>query len=454
MDGRTATSSVPMRRDTPSAGWFRPLLVAIAIVAAVWVPRATRAQGVVVSEGLERLGAYAWHEKSYDGRGTVAVVWDTGFLGFEELLGAELPPADRVTALGLDIPVTGAPEDGSRARHGTAVAEILHDIAPAARLCLLATPPTIDPARVEEVLLGWAPDVVVISVYGGISCASGGESSYERLLRALWNAGVLVVVASGNDGESTWHGTFHDPDGDGDHDFRSYDDALNLTVFPGDIIELRLHWEDVCSASDNGYEILLFHHTGTLIATSDGEGTPGTPIESLHVEGLPSGTYLARIRKDPGADPVELHLRWINGRRMEYALSSGSIAYLLPACSPYVLTVGAVNWYTQWLEPYSGRGPTHDGTIKPELTAPDHVHTVTTGPAVERGGAWIGGFSGTSAAAPHVAGAALLLKQAYPESGPRELRDLLMASAEDRGPEGIDPQFGAGIVRLPPPPET
>jgi subtilisin family serine protease len=421
------------------------ILCSLFFAAVVW------GQGQVVTEGLAILGGEAWHERGYDGRGTVVAIWDTGFLGYERLVSIELPPPASIEGLGLGIPVTGEPADRAAA-HGTAVAEIVHDIAPGAMLRLLASPADVeDPGRAVAALLAWEPDVVVISIYGGIACAAE-EGRYERLMRALWEQGILVVVAAGNDATSYWSGEFHDEDGDGWHDFRSYDDDLSFPVYRGDTIDLRFHWGDPCVASPGDYELRLYDHRGELVAAGVADPGAEVAVVRIHLEDLSTGTYAVRVLKAPDAAPAPLHLRWINGRRLEYGTAVGSVGHLLPACSPHVLTVGAVNAHTLWLETFSNQGPASGAALKPELVGPDHVRTVTTGTASQRGGAWIGGFAGTSAAAPHVAGAALLLLQAFPDLSPDELRDLLMTHAIDRGLPGPDPQFGAGIVRLPPPP--
>ena len=54
--------------------------------------------------------------------------------------------------------------------------------------------------------------------------------------------------------------------------------------------------------------------------------------------------------------------------------------------------------------------------------------------------------TGTSVATAHVSGVAALLIAQKPSRTPEEIRAILMSTAKDLGPKGIDPQFGAGLV--------
>jgi len=84
----------------------------------------------VTSEGVSLSGVSQWHAAGIRGAGAKVAVIDLGFYGYEALLGTELPPASRVIYRNF------APQR-STGRHGTAVAEIIYDIAPEAQLALL-----------------------------------------------------------------------------------------------------------------------------------------------------------------------------------------------------------------------------------------------------------------------------------------------------------------------------
>jgi subtilisin family serine protease len=119
-----------------------------------------------------------------------------------------------------------------------------------------------------------------------------------------------------------------------------------------------------------------------------------------------------------------------------------------PGAADAALTVGAVNREDE-LAGFSSRGPrAGDGAIKPDITAPG-VNIVAARSEVHRIGVPVGdrhlALSGTSMAAPHVAGAAAILAGLHPDWRPEVLKATLMGSA--RPSDGLSPfEQGAGRV--------
>jgi hypothetical protein len=57
-------------------------------------------------------------------------------------------------------------------------------------------------------------------------------------------------------------------------------------------------------------------------------------------------------------------------------------------------------------------------------------------------------LTGTSMATPHVAGAAAVVKSAFPSLSMQQVASILLATADDLGPSGVDQTFGRGLVNL------
>jgi len=95
---------------------------------------------------------------------------------------------------------------------------------------------------------------------------------------------------------------------------------------------------------------------------------------------------------------------------------------------------------------YSSRGPRGDGAKKPDVCAPGTniwgAKAAETGQATNETIA----MSGTSMAAPHVAGLAALILEANPKLSPLQVKEIILKTAEDKGSEGWDPNYGWGEI--------
>lgn len=119
---------------------------------------------------------------------------------------------------------------------------------------------------------------------------------------------------------------------------------------------------------------------------------------------------------------------------------------LSPANYPESFAIGSINdAYT--VASSSSRGPSScDGTVYPEVVAPGvNVRTsdLTFGGIFPNSYAYV---SGTSFAAPHVAGAMSLLLGAYPGLTVSKLESVLQQSALDLGIAGADNDYGYGLI--------
>ena len=158
------------------------------------------------------------------------------------------------------------------------------------------------------------------------------------------------------------------------------------------------------------------------------------------------GEYFVAIERFVGAAP-RLDL-FLDGPGFDqYRVAAGSIVE--PASAPEVLATAAICWNGGALEPYSSQGPTVDGRVKPDVAGFDSNASAMYGPFDSGSGCGESGFTGTSAAAPHVAGVAAILLQQHAPLSAAQLQARLEASAEDLGAAGKDSVYGWGRLRLP-----
>jgi subtilisin family serine protease len=398
-------------------------------------------QGIIVSEGRRTIGADVWQQAGLRGQGVKVAIIDVGFRGYRSLLGQELPLEDRVTARGFGVAVEGfsnTPDDV--ASHGTGVAEIVYDIAPEAQFFLVSAL-TVEVNVPQAVNFLIAQGVHVINTSWGTYTGCLRESSpLERQIQRARQAGIIWVTAAGNDAQGHWQGTFRDDDNNGRLNFTATDETNSFQADQDDIVNITLSWEDPCRSSPNDYDLLLLDSNLNVIARSAENNRRLPAVESIRFRIPQSGTYHIAIERAEDSQPVELDLSLFN-RRLEYSVAAGSVSFFEPSISPNALTVGATFWQSHRLERFSSQGPTKDGRRKPDLSAPDGVTTRTFDP-----------FFGTSASSPHVAGAAALVKQAFPNNTAEQIQGFLTSRTEDLGPPGPDNQFGAGLLVLGQPP--
>jgi len=97
-----------------------------------------------------------------------------------------------------------------------------------------------------------------------------------------------------------------------------------------------------------------------------------------------------------------------------------------PACARKAIAVGSTD-KSDSISPFSSRGPTKIGTIKPDVVAPGNEINST----------WLdNGYSdesGTSMSCPHVAGVAALILQMHPDWTPLEVKMAIRNTAKDLG---------------------
>ena len=388
--------------------------------------------------------------------------------------------ADRQATGDLPPHVTVLPgQAGDTGDEGTAMLEIVHDLAPGAHLYFAtAFGGEARFAANIEALCEAGADVVVDDAF----YFSEGAFQDDTVARAINDAvadGCFHFSPAGNSGRldadtaGVWEGDFEPADGDAPpgvegtvHDFG----GANSNAIAAKGLALQLKWADPLGASANDYDLYLFDETLTeLLAkstdTQDGASDPYERILSFAVE---VGSRLVVV-KASGEDRY-LRLNTLRGR-LEHATDGQIFGHygaksVVAAAAVDARSAGGADGVfdgSEAVESFSSDGPRRlfykpDGTpitpgnfgadggelvAKPDIAAADGVTTATPG---------FRDFHGTSAAAPHAAAIAALAFQAA--GGPRrvsleDLRTALAAEALDIESDGADRNAGAGIIMAP-----
>ena len=453
-------------------------------------------------QGFAAHNVAPWHTAGYTGSGIKVGIIDSSFDGFSTLQGSELPanpPASkkwlRCYTANSDLTpsanLADCAENDSRATyHGTAVAQAVIDIAPGAELYISNA--AIGVNRVGGRYRLWkdvdwmiSQGVDVINYSQGWDLAQGLGDGIPRNTRWFGNtrnsvdpldtiktavdAGVIWVNAAGNENRRIWHGAFSDGNSDGYHDYATSDDANYITFGGAErevIVELR--WDDSWGNADCDVDLYLFEEgisTPVKISVATQGVNTTYPNERIEHTATLSGRYYLKVRKRRCNDSSDLswfQLYVHEPHTLEHAATGSSISYPADSRESGMLAVGAAGWSnTSAIQPYSSRGPTVDGRIKPDLVGADCAKAGTlypneVAPGTETNspgsGCW---FWGTSQAAPHVAGLAALVLSRFPDYAPAEVATYLKENADSRtqepAPNNTDPNnvWGHGFAKLP-----
>ncbi|GIK41038.1 MAG: hypothetical protein BroJett011_48710 [Chloroflexota bacterium] len=394
-------------------------------------------RGLILGQGVNVTEANKWQDQGLTGQGVKVGILDLGFGGYEGLLGKELP--ENVVAEAF-----GDPYNFDNEVHGTACAEIVHEMAPDAELYLAYYDGSdVAMGLAVEWLISQGVDIISNSTGSNGLTPMDGSGFAADLVNQAHDAGIFWVNAAGNEADVHWRGEFNDSNGDTIHEFSAETDVLPFIPFgPGIETQIVLSWDDWQNVNQD-YDLALLDKDGNLIAKSEEpqDGQLGQlPAEGFFYEFEDNAVYLLAIQnydnKARGDATFDL---FIHGGLMHPDMVVAERSLSSPSDARGAFAVGAVNWADDVLEPYSSQGPTSDGRTKPDLSAPSVVDSASYAPEA---------FDGTSAATPHVAGAAALVLQAFPEYSPDDLAAFLQERSKDLGPAGPDDAFGAGRLTL------
>jgi subtilisin-like proprotein convertase family protein len=354
---------------------------------------------------------------------------------------------------------------------GTAMLEIVHDLAPGAQLYFSTAFEGVAAFAQSILDLHAAGCRVIVDDVTYFVESPFQDGPISQAVNEVSAAGTLYFSSAGNSGNlsdgtsSTWEGDFRDGGpatvgrGGRLHSFGA--GTLNAVGFAVSS-RVDLFWTDPLGQSTNDYDVYLVNASGSVVASSsnvqDGDDDPYEAIGFA-----PSGTSIV-IVKYSGADRY-LHLSGgraplafnTSGATRGHNASGASNAFCVAATwvrSPALpFAGGSVNP----VEAFNSDGPRRmffqpDGTPitpgnfsatgglllqKPDITAADGVATSVPG---------FEAFFGTSAAAPHAAAIAALLHSFNDLLTPSEIRSAMESTALDIETLGVDRDSGAGIV--------
>ncbi|MEN6368522.1 MAG: S8 family serine peptidase [Thermotogota bacterium] len=409
---------------------------------------------VVTSQGVALTGASVFHSAGYTGVGVKVAIID---LGFDGLADAQAAGELAHVAYTWNYITGSSGVETTGEVHGTAVAEIVEDMAPGASLYLLLIGDEVDLANAAQYCIDHGIRVINHSVGWYNTDYYDGTGDVAGVANDARDNNILWVNAAGNEGsDGHWQGAFTDTDGDGFLDFGTgsdyvdgdtRDEGARIYASSGDVVRVYMTWND-WTTSDQDYDLYLYNSSGTIVASSTGyQGGYQQPTEAIYYSVTASGYYEIVIKNyaAPAKPEIEFFAYLDSGADpgMQHHIASSSIAE--PANSAKVLAAGAIaryNWTSGPIESFSSRGPSNTSLYaasitKPDLCGVDGVSSYT-----------YGSFYGTSAASPHVAGAAALLLSEDPTRTADQLQNLLEVSAIDMGTSGKDNTYGSGRLNL------
>jgi subtilisin family serine protease len=398
----------------------------------------------VVSEGAITTHAREFSARTgATGAGVTVAVLDGSFASAADLVGSELPEETSGTPFVLDR------LDGFADAHGTACAEIVHDMAPGADILLAGFEDDVTWAQAVDELVGAGVRIVSHSIGFDNLFPPDGNNYYTQKVDAAAAAGVLFVTAAGNEGQKYFQGAWRDANGNGFLDFAPGVELLPIGA-PAGGAQVVLRWDDAFGGSNHDYDLLIvtagFASDATLSAdnpnivasAADLQNGAGVPREVASFELEADQVLYAVVVHDPASPRHAAQRFWIwasGGVDPALAVPSGTLS--MPGDARGALTVGAAHFASGAVEPFSSRGPTQDGRVKPDIAGPDGVTTAShEGP-----------FFGTSAATPHVAGAAALLLSRNPGLSAAALRSALEQATASQG-RSRNNDVGTGVLDL------
>jgi len=401
----------------------------------------------------------------FDGTGVMVGVISDGVDNIEASHATgNLPDPDSITI--------GDPGSGDE---GTALLEIIHDIAPGAKLAFsegFGTSATF--INSLNFLVNDADVDIIVDDIGFLNEPYFQDGMVAQAVEDAIAKGVVYVSAAGNNADEHYQADYvdetpgDDPDGNNPHDFGVADGGNSDITMPilvggtlitvNNFIVVVLQWNDPWGGSSNNYDLHLFDDEGNELRKSDDIQPIESqdPIEIVFFENnTPDFVTVNVVINRVSGSPRTLEMNFNGGIIVEEdfnvpsdgvfghpavqnAISVGAV----PATADFNLACSSASGPNE-VEDFSSQGPstiflTPSGTPlpvpeqrqTPTIVAPDGIHITGVGDFGIPDG--MGGFffCGTSASAPHVAGVAALILSKNPNLTPIQVRNAIKDNAD------------------------
>lgn len=328
----------------------------------------------------------------------------------------------------------------------------------------------------QDGIVAQAADAVVARGVPYFSSAGNqARASYE----SVWRSGSGALVEPTSSGPQ-----FNfDPNGNVTRQ--------QVTINRGATLRLALQWDEpyASTAADapgsaSDIDVYLVDAAGNVVAASAANNLGGDPFEFLNYTNTTAAARTLFLVIEVFSGPVPGRIKYINygSSSVAFAFATNSGTAIGHTAAAGVFSAGAAPFFNTRacyggptvLESFSSRGgtpilrnasgarlPAPIVRQKPDAVGPDGGNTsffiqVFNVPASARPipecqdtDGLPNNFFGTSAAAPHLAAVAALLKEAAPFATVDQIYSAMRSTAEDMGTPGVDFDSGYGFVQAP-----